>query len=259
MHSYLAVLAAGFRRQSTYRFALVGGLGTNVFWGVLRTVVFLALYRQRGPVAGLTVGQALTYVWVGQAMFGAIWVNWLQEFPRSVRSGEFAVELIRPGDPYLRLLAFDLGRNLNQMLVRSTLPLAVAALVLPLVLPTGPAGVLALVVSVLLAAVVGFQLRFLVLGSAFWTADYRFVLHLVFSGLWLASGFVIPTDYFPPALRAVVGATPLHAILMAPFQVAIGRSVAAQLALQAGWVLALAAAGRSLLALAARRLVVHGG
>jgi ABC-2 type transport system permease protein len=259
MRGYLAVLAAGFRRQSTYRFALVGGLGANVFWGVLRTLVFLALYRERGEVAGLAVEHALTYVWVGQSLFGAIWVRWIHELPESIRSGEFAVELTRPGDPYARLLAFDLGRNLNQMMVRSTLPLAGAALVLPLVLPTDLGGALALLASMLLAVVVGFQLRFVVLASAFWTADYRFVLHLAFSGLWLASGFVVPTDYFPPPLRALLEATPLYAVLMAPFRVAIGRSVAAQLAVQAGWVLALAVAGRGLLAAAERRLVVHGG
>ena len=46
----LALARAGFRRQSTYRLALVSGLGTNVFFGVVRTALFTALYRARGPV-----------------------------------------------------------------------------------------------------------------------------------------------------------------------------------------------------------------
>ncbi len=35
MTPYLAILRAGFRRQVTYRAALLGGLGTNLFFGVL--------------------------------------------------------------------------------------------------------------------------------------------------------------------------------------------------------------------------------
>jgi ABC-2 type transport system permease protein len=256
---YLALLRAGFRRQSTYRLAVLSGLGANVFFGVLRTAVFLALYRERDAVAGLEVADALTYVWLGQAMFGVWLVGWLLEFPESVRSGAFAVELLRPGDPYLRLLAFDLGRNLAQMVVRSTLPLAVAAAALTATLPASPAGWLALAVSMLLAAVVGFQIRFLVLACAFWTADYRFLYQLASSVLWLLSGFVVPTDFLPGPVRAVADASPLYAILMAPLDVALGRGGMRVLAVQAAWIAVLVLAGRLVMVWGTRRSVVHGG
>jgi ABC-2 type transport system permease protein len=259
VRAYWAMLLAGFRRQATYRLAAVSGLATNAFFGVVRTAIFLALYRERARVGGLDVHDALTYTWVLEALFGVIFVAWVWELAEAIRSGDFLVELLRPGDPYLRLLVFDLGRTVNLLAVRALPVLAVAALVLPLRLPATPAGLALLAVSGVLAAVVSFQLRFLWCAAAFWTPDYRSVWMLVFPVVWLASGLVVPVDFFPAPLRLVADLSPLTALVMAPVRVATGQSVAWVLAGQVGWVVALWAVGRWLLALASRRLVVHGG
>jgi ABC-2 type transport system permease protein len=145
------------------------------------------------------------------------------------------------------------------MSVRSTVPLLGAALLLPLALPGDPAGWAALALSMVVAAVVAFELRFLLSAAVFWTPDYRFVFNLLFSVVWLLTGFVVPTDYFPGWLRVLADAGPLHAVVMAPFAVAIGRSVPAELAGQAAWAVALGGAGLAVMGLARRRLVVHGG
>jgi ABC-2 type transport system permease protein len=257
----LALLSAGFRRQATYRLALVSGLLTNLFFGLVRTALFYALYRQQpgAAVGGLDLADALTYVWMMQALFGVVWASWIWEFPESVRSGDFAVELTRPGDPWLRQLAYELGRTLNQLLVRSTLPLLGAAAFLPLALPTTPAGVLLTAVSMVLASVVAFEFRYLFGTVAFWSSDYRAVFNMAFPVLWLLAGFVIPVDYFPAPLRALAEGSPLYAILMAPVHVAVGQSATAALAHQVAWLVALGVASRAVLSLACRRLVVHGG
>ena len=96
MRSYLALLGAGFRRQTTYRLALAAGLATNAFFGVVRTAVFFALYTERDQVAGLDVTDALTYVWVLEGMFAVVWAPWVWEMAEAIRSGEFLVELLRP-------------------------------------------------------------------------------------------------------------------------------------------------------------------
>jgi ABC-2 type transport system permease protein len=259
MRAYAALLHAGFRRQAAYPFAVLSGLATNVFFGVVRTAVFIALYRQRDAVRGLDLADSLTYVWIGQALFGIVWAPWTEELPERVRSGAFTVELTRPHDPYLRLLAFDLGRNLSQMLIRSLAPILGAGLLLPLTLPTRPGGILLLAASLLLAAVAGFQTRFLFMSCAFWTADWRFLSGVQISVLWLLCGFVIPTDFFPAPLRALADASPLYALLMAPVDVAISAGPARAIALQALWVAVLALAGWAVMALAQRRMVVHGG
>jgi ABC-2 type transport system permease protein len=259
VRSYLALLGAGFRRQTTYRLALAAGLVTNAFFGVVRSAVFFALYRERDQVAGLDVTDALTYVWVLEGMFAVVWAPWVWEMAEAIRTGEFLVELLRPGDPYLRLLAFDLGRTLSVLATRTLPTLVVAGLALNLRLPSAAGGLALLAASMALAAVVSFQFRFLFGSAAFWTPDYRSMFLLVFPVLWLASGFVIPVDYFPDGLRALVDWSPLIPLLMAPVRVATGAPPGPVLAAQVAWVLVLWLAGRLVLAAAGRRLVVHGG
>ena len=232
MRSYLALLSAGFRRQTTYRLALA---------------------------AGLDVTDALTYVWVLQGMFAVVWAPWVWETAEGIRSGEFLVELLRPGDPYLRLLAFDLGRTLSVLATRTLPTLVVAGLVLELRLPATVGGLAALAASMVLAAVVSFQFRFLFGSAAFWTPDYRSMFLLVFPVLWLASGTVLPVDDFPEGLRRLVEWSPLIPLVMAPVRVATGASAGPVLAGQVAWTAALWLAGRAVLAAAGRRLVVHGG
>jgi ABC-2 type transport system permease protein len=165
----------------------------------------------------------------------------------------------RPGDLYLRLAAFDLGRTLSVLVTRTAPTLAVAALVLPLRLPGTLGGLAMLAASLVLAAVVSFQFRFLFGSAAFWTPDYRSMFMLVFPVLWLVSGFVIPVDFFPGPLRALVDWSPLIPLLMAPVRVATGRSAGQAVAGQVAWVVVLWLVGRLVLAVASRRLVVHGG
>jgi ABC-2 type transport system permease protein len=70
---------------------------------------------------------------------------------------------------------------------------------------------------------------------------------------------VVPVDFFPDPLRALVDWSPLIPLVMAPVRVATGRSAALTVAGQLAWVVVLWLAGRLVLAVASRRLVVHGG
>jgi ABC-2 type transport system permease protein len=254
-----ALFAAGFERQATYRLALISGLATNIFFGVIRTALFLALYEERGSVGGLDRAEALTYVWVVQSLFGLVWAAWIWELPDAVRSGAFEAELARPGDLLGRLLAFDLGRSANLALVRASVPLLGAALVLDLTLPTTVGGWALVPVSVALAAVMGFCVRFLIGASAFWTPDFRGVYSLTFPLVWFLSGFLIPVEYFPGALRALAEAGPLSAMLTAPVRVVTGRAPGSALALQAVWAVVLLLGCRAVLGAGERRWAATGG
>ena len=259
MGTVLALFRAGVRRQASYRLALASGLLTNVFFGIVRTALFLALYRNASDVAGFDQADALTYVWVLQALFGAIWTPWLFELPDRIRSGDFVSELTRPGDPLVRHFAFDLGRISSFLALRAPGPLFVAAIVLDLNLPTSVPGWGAFVLSICVASVVAAELRFLIGAIAFWSPDYRGIFALVFIPIWFFSGFLIPTVYFPDALQQIANLSPLVAMLMAPVAVATGQSVPAALAVQVFWAGAMWIVCRAVMTRATSRLVVFGG
>jgi ABC-2 type transport system permease protein len=253
------VFRAGFRRQSRYRAGLAVGVAANVFFGIIRTALFVALYRQRAVAGGLTLADSLTYVWVIQTVFGVVFVSWIWEFADSVRSGDFVVDLIRPGDVLGRLLALDLGRSVFSLVTRGLPQLLVASLVLDLRLPTTVTGVAGLAVSFGLCAAVAAELRFLFGSMAFWTPDYRGWWTFLFSIIWLGGGFLVPVEFLPDAARWIAGHSPLAALLTMPVRVATGRGVAGALAIQMAWAAAAYLLCRWVMANAERRLVVHGG
>ncbi len=254
-----ALFTAGFRLQASFRLAMVSGLATNTFFGLVRTAVFLAVYRARDDVAGLDLADAITYVWILQAVFAVMWSPWMQELPTRIRSGEWTAELTRPGPLLARHLVHDLGRSAAIIVLRAPFPIAFAAVAFELRLPTTPDGIALLAVSIALTAVAAASIRFLIGSIAFWTPDFRGYYSMLFGPLWLLGGFVIPIEYFPGVLAEIAAAGPLGALLRAPVAVATGRAVVEALALQAFWCVALVVVCKTVLDRATERLVVFGG
>ena len=67
MKAYWAVLSARFRTLLQYRAAALAGLGTQVFWGLIRVMIFGAFYRSTTAPQPMTYPEVVTYVWLGQA------------------------------------------------------------------------------------------------------------------------------------------------------------------------------------------------
>lgn len=253
------LFSAGFRHQTSYRFALVSGLLTNTFFGLVRTAVFLAVYRGRDEVSGLDVADAVTYVWILQAIFAVLWSPWIHELSTRIRSGEWTAELIRPGSLLGRHLAYDAGRTASLLVLRAPVPLAFAAVVFDLRLPTDPIGIALLLLSLVLAGFAACCVRFLIGSIGFWTPDFRGMFSLAFGPLYLLSGFVIPVEFFPEPMRTFATVGPLSALLRSPVAVAGGRDVVAALSLQVLWIGLLVIACHHVLDRATRRMVVFGG
>jgi ABC-2 type transport system permease protein len=136
-------------------------------------------------------------------------------------------------------------------------------LVFDLRLPQQPLTWLMFLVSVVLAVIVSFAVRFILNLAAFWLLDYRGVGALA-SAIWtFLSGFVVPLAFFPPVLKAVARALPFAGFVQYPVEVFLeqhqGADLAALLLLQLGWAVALLAAGRWVLAAATRKVVIQGG
>jgi ABC-2 type transport system permease protein len=257
---YPRLVAAGFRRWSTYRMAALAGATTNVVFGLMRCAVLLTVFADAAMVAGYDPAAAVTFVWVGQGLIDVIlaWGN--VQLAERVRSGDIAIDLLRPWDLQLAALAEDAGRAGFAMVVRFVPPMLVGAAFYDLRLPAGVGGWLAFAAGVPLALVVGFALRFLLNLSAFWLLDWRgvFGLYAVLSGVF--SGLVMPIGMFPPWARVAIWCTPFPATMQVPADLLIGRGDPLPLlAYQLAWAAALLLLGRVVLRRANRVLVVQGG
>ncbi|WP_051970280.1 ABC transporter permease [Kitasatospora azatica] len=263
---YLAIARGAFRRYSTYRMATFSGAFTNSVFGVILAATFLALWRARPGLGGYDTAQAVTYIWVSQALLAVVaaWGGGFQDDVQArFRSGDIAIDLYRPVDFQGWWLANDLGRAAFQLLLRGGVPLTVGVLFFHARLPHSALTWPLFLVSVLLAVVVSFGLRFLVSLLGFWLQDSEGVRAITVVVSMFLSGMLLPLALFPPALGTAARALPWAAMVQVPCDVFLerhpGRGVADQLAFQLLWAVVLFGAGRLALRLAARKVVVQGG
>ncbi|MFC8725090.1 ABC transporter permease [Streptomyces bacillaris] len=266
MRLYAVVAAGGFRRFATYRTATAAGVFTNTVFGFVLAYTYIALWDERPQLGGYDMSQALTYVWIGQALLAACAMmggGFEDELMERIRTGDIAVDLYRPADLQLWWLAGDVGRAAFQLLGRGVVPMLVGALAFDLALPGSPWIWPAFLFSVLLGIVVSFAVRFLVALSAFWLLDgagaaqMSWLLGLFFSGM------LLPLPLFPGLLGEVARLLPWSSLLQIPADVFLGKYSGWELleayAFQGAWAVALLLAGRLLQSVATRRVVVQGG
>ena len=252
----------GWRRYAAYPWATAAGVFTNTIFGFIQAYILLAVFQQRRDVGGYDARDAVTYVWLAQALLMTVYIFGWQELALRVRDGSIATDLARPLDPQRYWLAFDLGRAPYHLVFRGVLPFLVGAAIFQLHYPT-PLDAGAFVVSVGLAVVVSFGFRFLYNAAAFWLVDVRGVVTVAITIVVFFSGMVLPLAFFPSWLRTIAHALPFASILQTPIDVWLGKydgaSLAGVVTLQVVWALVLLGLGRLALRAGSRKLVVQGG
>jgi viologen exporter family transport system permease protein len=262
---YAAVAARSFRRFSTYRAATLTGIFTNSVFGVIFSFAYRALWNQQSH-GGYDPTDAITYVWIGQAllMTVAVWGGGTtDDLAERIRTGDVAIDLYRPVGLIGWYLAGDLGRASYHFLARGLGPTVLGVLLFHITLPDGPVTGLAFLVSLALAVVTSFAIRFLVACSAFWLLDQTGVRTMsgVLALFW--SGMVLPLVIFPEPLRTIAFALPWASYLQTPADIWLGHrtgvSVLSALGVQVIWIAVLLALCQAVLGAATRKVVVQGG
>jgi len=259
MAAALAFARAAFQQHLTYRVANFAGIFTNAFFLVMRAYVFEACYVARDTIGGLSVTQAVTFASVTQCVlmvapqWGAIGVG------ANVRSGQIAVDLLRPVDFVTAVLSGRLGVSAYYAVVRMLPMLALAAALGILEAPT-PGGLLAFLVTLALGALLANAILLLVEVSSFWIESERGVRYVVMGLALLPSGLLLPVAWFPEPLRTLFRLTPFPYTMNLPAEAWLGTAdLWTGITVQLAWLVALLAACRLAVRAGTRRLQVHGG
>lgn len=263
---YVAIATRAFRRYSTYRAATLSGIFTNSVFGIIYSFAYLALWTANPTAGGYDKVDAVTYVWLGQAllMTVALWGGGTtDDLAERIRTGDIAIDLHRPIGLVSWYLAGDLGRALFHLLTRGLAPTVVGVILFDISLPASPAAALGFAFAVPFAVVVSFCIRFLVASSAFWLLDQSGVK--VMSGAFAIffSGMMLPLVLFPGWLGAVARALPWAAYVQVPADIWLGKRTGADLVLALGfqvmWAVVLLAGCLLVVRAATRKVVVQGG
>lgn len=262
---YAHLARSGFRRWATYRQATVAGAVTNTVFGFVRCYVMLAVAAGAGGVAaGYDAAQLATYVWFGQGMLAVVMLWGWTELADRIRTGDVAVDLLRPVGPVGLYLATDLGRAAYAVLTRFLPQVLVGALAFDLYLPVRPGTWPLYAVSLSLAVVVCYGCRYLVNATGYWLLDTRGVVSAWVFAVTLLGGMLFPLRFLPDAWwTAVYLATPFPSIVQIPLDVLVERDPvnvqAGLVGVQAAWAVVVLAACVVVQRRAERRLVIQGG
>lgn len=263
MRLFWEVAKLAVQRQLTYRAAMLAGLITNAFFGLLRASVLVALYGARDQVAGISLQDAITYTALVQGIIAFLQIFGWTELMESIYSGEVATDLLKPLGYFRLWLARDLGQALVAFCLRGVTMVLMYALVVPITLPQGLIQWLALALALLLSWYISFAWRFLVNLSAFWTPDARGIGRFAFGLVWIFSGFTMPLRYFPDWFQTFCQFTPFPAMLNTTIEIYLGLltgpALGQALLLQIAWAVTLTLFCQAVLRIGVRSLVIQGG
>ncbi|MHB1294804.1 MAG: ABC transporter permease [Anaerolineae bacterium] len=263
LRPYAATLNARLQTALQYRVAAWAGVVTQVFWGLMRIMLFAAFYRSSAASQPMTFPQIVDYVWLGQALLGL--QPWYVdgEIQALIRSGDMAFELLRPVDLYTYWYCRDLARRTGAVLLRAVPQVIIAALFFGFHAPASWEAGLAFALTLVGA--------FLLTGSIATLATIAMLFTLAGDGVrqflgtvgMMFSGLIVPLAFLPPWVERLSLGSPFAGINDVPFRFYVGMlelsDLPLYLGLQIGWTLAFVVAGRLLLGYAQRRIVVQGG
>jgi ABC-2 type transport system permease protein len=271
MQPYLAVIVTRFKLSLQYRAAALAGFGTQLFWGFIKVMVFVAFYETVSVGLPMTFPQVLVYIWLGQSLLVMLPWNVDPEIATQVRSGDVAYELLRPLDLYGFWFARTLAFRSAPAMLRMFPMIAFTYLVMPVI------GLEEWALPAPDSALSGLLFACSVVGTLFLSTAFTTILHIAL--MWTVSGegfnrimpgvvmvlagFVIPLPLFPDWLQPFLHWQPFRGMGDVPYRIYSGHipvdAAFVEIGVQWLWFVAIVWCGYWLLTRARNKLVIQGG
>ncbi|MEV0231244.1 ABC-2 family transporter protein [Nonomuraea sp. NPDC050786] len=230
-------------------------------FGVLRAYILIALWQARPGLAGYDMSDAITFCFITQAFIAPMQLfGGGLTLPERIRSGDIALDLVRPASLQLWTLAEDLGRAAYLFLVRGIPPMLVGAALFGIRVPTSPGQWLAFLTGLAIGVVVSFGWRYLMALSVCWLVDDRGVAVASMVLTTFFSGMMVPLHLFPGRLGELALSLPWAAMVQLPTDLYLGKAPALEtFAFQALWAAILLGLGALATRAIRHKVVIQGG
>ena len=264
---YFSFFRLRFNMGLQYRMAAVSGAFTQILWGFMECLAFLA-FRQADPAASpMTVSATVSYVWLREAFFSAFstWQTDGEVFD-SIMDGGIAYELCRPISIYNMWFVKTAAGRMSVATLRS-IPLLAVACLLPkpfrLSPPAGPVPFMLFVLTLFLGLGVTVAFCMFTYILAFFTISPQGLRMMFTSMVDFLSGAIIPLPFMPDGVRIFLELLPFAGMFNLPLRIYSGDLTGAPMlrgiGLQCFWLVTLLLAGKVLCRAAERKIVVQGG
>jgi ABC-2 type transport system permease protein len=263
MKPYFATLSARFRMLLQYRAAALAGVVTQVFFGLVRVMIFQAFFQSNAAAQPMSSAQTTTYLWLGQAFLVLTMMGVDSELAAMIRTGNVAYELVRPVDLYNYWLARAFSSRAAPLALRVGPILLIAALIGQLAAPASAMHGLLFVVSIALGLLLAAVLFAVVTISLLWTISGEGLARIAPPMVFFLSGMIIPLPLFPEFLQPLIRAMPFRGMIDVPFRIYLGQlgrhDILIGFLQQTIWIGVFIFLGRALLSRGLKRLAAQGG
>lgn len=267
MMAALSLLRMRFLMGLQYRAAAAAGIMTQLFFGMIFIMVYVAFYTHSGAAQPMTLKEVVAYLWL-QQMFLSLIMIWYAdgELFELITRGNIAYELCRPWRLYPIWYAKLLAARLSSAALRC-LPVACVVFFLPepyrFSPPASPTALLLFAAALFAGLLLVVAISMFIYISVFWTMSPVGSLLVVSVAGDFLSGKIVPVPLMPDWMQTVAQLLPFRWTVDFPFRVYTGhigvQEALAGMAAQVVWLAVLVAAGLWLMRRALRRVVVQGG
>lgn len=188
-----------------YRMAALAGLFTQLFFGFVMVMIYLAFYESGGGEQfPMTLPQTVTYIWLGQGLLGLLPWNGDREVQAMIRTGDFAYELVRPMDTYRYWYCRIVAQRIAVTLLRFPLLIIAAFFIVPTEMkmtgPVNPMHFAMFMITIVMGIILGGAISNIITISVLFTIGDG-VERLLPAVVTIFSGMVIPLAFFPDWLQ----------------------------------------------------------
>jgi ABC-2 type transport system permease protein len=260
---YATVARLAFRRQSTYRGAMLASLVANITFGYLTAALMRAVVAERKLIDGWNARDFVTFTFAVQAMIGVVSAFGEKDLAQRVMTGDIATDLTRPVRLEGWTIAQFYGKSFAGLLVRTVPTFAAGFVAFDLRLPSFIESI-ASVIAVLLAIFVAASFWMVVNLTAFWIVNARGTIHLATILGVVFSGMMFSLVLLSPATEKVARWLPWASEIQLPVEVFMGKHSTFNDLMytylhQLVWCVVLIWLARIMIARGRRKLVVQGG
>jgi len=267
MRAYLSLFRVRFINNLQYRAAALGGLSTQLFWGMMLVFIYKAFYNDASDAGGFSYRQLVTTIWLQQAFLSFVFLyDWDGELIDMITTGGISYELCRPVSLYPIWYAKLLSKRFARGMLRFA-PVILVALCLPapynLSPPQSLTSFLLFLATLLMGLLLLCAISMLIYISIFKTMSPMGSIGIIGVLGEFFAGMTIPIPLMPLWLQRICMFTPFRWTGDLPFRVYSGHIGVQEavwgMGVQILWIVLLVGIGAFLMRRVSRLSIVQGG
>lgn len=267
MRFYKSYFKLRFITNLQYRSAALAGIATQLFFGMIYILVYLAFYESASGREPMEMGQLVSYLWLNQTFFSLVYMFYKdKEIYNLIRNGNVSYELTRPKSLYFMWYFKIMAQRLSDVTLRS-IPIIIIAALLPKPYNLGtPLSIFSFILF-LLALIIGTFLMTAIITLyhilTLKTLNEQGIVNIFMAISDLFSGGVVPIPFFPLFLQKIANILPFRYVSDLSFRLYSGNIGIKEglygVIVQLIWLLIIILLGNYLLMKNLKKIVVQGG